>query len=72
MGDGSFGTLKLREHGATRPVHLINSSLWVFKPLPFISPVLGAPRGPAVTESFLSPSEATVSPEFTLRTWIGA
>ena len=72
MGTGSFGTLQLRELGATMPVRLVTSSLWVFNPPPFHSPLLGAPRGPAVTKSLLSPSRATFSPGFTLRSWIGS
>ena len=71
MGAGSFGTLQLMEHGANRPVRLVTSSLWVFKPSPFCSPFLGAPRGPAVTKSLLSPNGDTVSPRFTLWPQIG-
>ena len=69
---GTLELYRLGKHGATRPVRLITSSLWVFKPSPFLSPFLGAPRGPTVTKSILSPSGATVSPGFTLRPWIGA
>ena len=72
MGAGSFGTLKLREHVATRPVHLTNYSLWVFKPPPFRSPFLGTPRGPDITKSLLYPRGATVIPGLTPRQWIGA
>ena len=58
----SFGTLYIGEHGATRPVRLVTSSLWVFQPSPFCSPFLGAPRGMAITKILISPSGATVSP----------
>ena len=71
VGAGLFGTIQLRDHGETRPVRLVTSSLWVFNPPPFVSPFLGAPRGPTATKSILSPSGATVSPRFTLWPWIG-
>ena len=58
-----FRTVQLREHCETRPVCLITSSLWVFNLTPFLSPLLGAPRGPDVTKSILYPSGTTVSPE---------
>ena len=66
VGAGYFGTLQLRKHGATRPLRLVTYSLWVFKPSPFCSSFLGAPRGTALTKSILSRSGATISPGFTL------
>ena len=36
VGAVSFETLQLREHGATRTVRLVTSSLWVFSTSPLL------------------------------------
>ena len=61
MGAVSFGNIQLIEHAVTMPVHLVPSSLWVFSPPLFRSPILGAPRGPVVTKIILLPRGTTVS-----------
>ena len=68
--ESGFGTLQLREYGATRTVRLVTSSLWFSLSSPFRSPFLGAPRGVAVTKSVLSPRGSKGIPVFTLRMWI--
>ena len=57
-----FRNVQIGEHGATRPVHLVPSSPWVFNLLLFLSPFLGSSKGPSLTKILLSPSGTTVSP----------